>query len=94
MKGAVIRSVLVERAVLARGPNGAATVSVFGRALWSFSGQVKIDMKVVGASVAMTRTRSIRGIADPLSAQEWAFGVWDEYVAEVTGTMKRGSDAG
>ena len=88
MKGGVIRAVLLERSVLARDARGLPTISAFGRGLWSFSSQVQVKMWVVGAPPALgplaNRSRSTRGIADPLRGQEWAFRVWDEYILEVT----------
>jgi hypothetical protein len=85
MKGAVIRAVLLERAVLARDANGSPGLAIFGRGLWSFSTQVQVKMWVAGDTSALgplaNRSRSMRGIADPLRAQEWAFTVWDAYVS-------------
>ena len=96
MKGETVRAVLLERIVLQRDAKGAAAVAIFGRALWAFSSKVEVKMWVVGGGDLgdlAKRSRSTRGVADPLRAQEWAFGVWDEYVREVRAAWERARGA-
>jgi len=91
MKGEpkIVRPVLLERCVVERGEFVA-----FGRALWGSTGRVEFKAWLGGPAIrggqyskevgeVASRSRSTKGVRDPMSGQEWAFHVWDEYLRDV-----------
>lgn len=91
----IVRAVLLER-YIATDPEQpmAPRVVLFGRAMWAstkraeFKGWVstaqpdRAGLDLVPQPVR-SRSRSLSGCRDPMLAQQWAFELWDEYVADV-----------
>ncbi|HEY5262586.1 MAG TPA: hypothetical protein VIJ33_10755 [Solirubrobacteraceae bacterium] len=84
-KGTIVRPVLLERHLM-------GTITLYGRALWASTCRAEIKCWASGAGVQgsplataklATRSRTMSPCRDPLLAMEWAFGMWDEYVADV-----------
>jgi hypothetical protein len=85
--GGTVRAVLLERHV---GPGSA--VILYARAAWSDTKRAEFKAWAAGQGLAAgrlelaklsSRSRSLSTCRDPMLAQEWAWGVWDEYVADV-----------
>ena len=97
---AAIRVVLLERHVVHRA--GSEEILAFARAAWGTGDtgrRAEWKAWLAGATVhrgelpagyddVKTRSRSLASCRDPMLAQEWAWGLWEEYLRDV-GTAGR-----
>lgn len=82
-----VRAVLLERHVFDR----KRRLVAYGRGLWGDHGRTEVKMWLTGELTAelgegakiLSRSRSEKGVRDPLVAMEIAFKIWDEYLEEV-----------
>jgi hypothetical protein len=92
---AIVRAVLLERAVPPYVTH--RQVVLYGRGLWASTKRAEVKCWASGPGVEgstplvdaklRTRSRTLADVRDPMLAQEWAFGIWDEYLADVAAAL-------